>query len=413
MRKLFPILALVVLTTILAGPILAAGYVVQINVVESAGTSYTRLPMIATLNNTYLAANGLIATNALDTRVINSANVTLPHLVADNKTLFVDNITASSTAVFQYKSGQSALASMPIVVGQGGRVTVADNSKWEPKDSFGITLSVYLKETGTVFEKPDALKLYYNATTRNLTLTAGNTSSPDYTLTASNVSIGEHTVIVDSTFVSTASSNLTIYPASAGDYENILAEIPNGTAHYLIMKGNVTWPYADYLVYDSYSQADLYTFDSTGGVSSLDAVTLAIWTGNNYSSRVRFLIKMQGQSLWTSDYINTYGVDWTIPYLHTLELLTNPVTGAPWQVADLTGIQFGFNCVEDGGMNTALEMHVILSAGLGQPKIELFVDNFVTPAASADMTVPIPDNSNDWQLYPNPYINYFKVETSS
>lgn len=413
MRKLFPILALVVLTTILAAPLLAAGYVVQINVVESAGTSYTRLPMIATLNNTYLAASGLIAANALDTRVINSANVTLPHLVADNKTLFVDNITASSTAVFQYKSGQSALASMPIVVGQGGRVVVSDNSKWEPKDSFGITLSVYLKETGTVFEKPDALKLYYNATTRNLTLTAGNTSSPDYTLTASNVGTGEHTVIVDSTFVSTSSSNLTIYPAAAGLAENITLETPTGKPHYQIMKGNVTWPYEDYVEFDSASQDDLYIFDSTAGVSSLDAVTLAIWTGCNYYSNIRFKIKMAGQPVWTSDSISTYGLDWTIPFLHTLELLTNPVTGAPWQVADLTNIQFGFSCIEDSGKNTALEMHVILSAGLGQPKIELFVDNFETPADSDDMTVPIPDNANDWTLYPNPYINFFKVETSN
>lgn len=411
MKRLYQILILVVLTALLATPILAAGYVIQINVVESAGNSYTRLPMIATLNNTYLASSGLIASNALDTRVINSANVTLPHLVADNKTLFVDNITASSTSVFQYKSGQSVLDSMPIVVGQGGYITTLDAAKLEPSDNFSLTVSGYLLMSGSgdIFKKLNALRLSYSGTT--LTLKAGDDATPDITLTATGVAAGEHAITISVAFVTGSGGSVLFSPTGNGDFSQ-LSVAPTGAQHW---QSAASTDHADNLnnVYNdsppSISKKDLYTF-TFGTPAGFSALQIRLWGKSSYySGGFVPMIKSSGGTIYyATSKIVGYG-GWRE---ETWLFDTNPITGLAWDVADLTGIQFGAT-INTGSFGwwrmNGYQVELLDASAEYVPTLQLYVDD--TLVDSEEMDAPIPDNASDWVWYPNPYFNYVKLET--
>jgi len=133
-------------TLLVAIPVLAA-YYAYIDVTESLGNSYTNLAMNVSLNCSYLAANGYITPSGLDTRVTDSVYNVLPHMLAEDRLLWVGNLTASDTSRFILFTGQEALNSTSVITGYGGYVTVPDNPDLEPGGVFAFGIVAYVDTT--------------------------------------------------------------------------------------------------------------------------------------------------------------------------------------------------------------------------------------------------------------------------
>lgn len=182
------------ITVLAAIPVLAA-YYSYIDVTESNGTSYTNLAMNVSLNCSYLAANGYITANGTDTRVTASDYYVLPHMLAEDRLLWVGDLPASNTTRFFLYTGQSALESFPIITGYGGYVTINDTDDLEPGDMFAFCVSGYV-DTSTGANKSIIRKggaLSFNVTDNGEVTFAidGGTS-----VVASGVNSGYHTFVV-------------------------------------------------------------------------------------------------------------------------------------------------------------------------------------------------------------------------
>ena len=149
-KRLAGIIGLIAVGTLtFAAPVLAYSYYANIQVAETDGNAYTNFPYIAAIDNDYLATNNYIEATGLDTRVL-SGSAEIPHLVTDNKTLFVaPSIPANSTGNFKYTFGNDDLTSMPIIVGNGGYVTIADAPALEGGSNFKFEFDGYIN-TGAI-----------------------------------------------------------------------------------------------------------------------------------------------------------------------------------------------------------------------------------------------------------------------
>ena len=128
---------------VLSGTALGFLYRAALVVTENASTAYTMLPVVVSVNNTFLAANGFMSSSGNDTRVQSLGGLNYPHLVADNKTLTALNVGADSQTNLYFVTGESAQV-MDIITGYGGYVTTADAVALEPSDNFNIELSGYI-----------------------------------------------------------------------------------------------------------------------------------------------------------------------------------------------------------------------------------------------------------------------------
>lgn len=150
----------------IAVPVLAA-YIAEITVTESLGTSYTQLALNYTLNVTYLADHGYITSTGLDTRVTTTDYEVLPHMLAADRLMFVSDIPASSTTNLYFITGNTPLASFPIITGHGGYVTVADNADLELGNIYAFLISGYVDTSSgankTIIRKDGAVSLNVTA----------------------------------------------------------------------------------------------------------------------------------------------------------------------------------------------------------------------------------------------------------
>ena len=73
--------------------VLAAGYNMDITVTESGGVSYADTPVNCVIDNDWLADNGYIGTDARDTAVKDQAGTSLKHMVTDNTTWVVVDLS--------------------------------------------------------------------------------------------------------------------------------------------------------------------------------------------------------------------------------------------------------------------------------------------------------------------------------
>lgn len=181
---------IVVVATI---PILAQ-YYIFLDVTESDGTSYTFLPIMATLNTTHLISEGYIASNGSDTRVTDLEYAVLPHLWADDRVLWCGNVTGSATTQFILWTEQDTISSFPVITGYGGYVVTSDNATIEMGDIYMIQYVGYLdmsQTTGSVFWKEGACSLNRTGTQELTYSVVGGNS-----LVASSLPSGYHTVAI-------------------------------------------------------------------------------------------------------------------------------------------------------------------------------------------------------------------------
>jgi len=130
---------------LVALPVLAITYTSYILLSETSGNNYVQTPFILSQNNTYLSSQGFFSSvNGTDVR-ITDAGSDLKFMLADNKTLFCDNLSANTVKTLEQTFGNSPpLSSFPIITGQGGYVTTADNGSLEFGDNSTIVVSGYI-----------------------------------------------------------------------------------------------------------------------------------------------------------------------------------------------------------------------------------------------------------------------------
>lgn len=174
----------IIIFALISGTALAAyTYYATVQVQETESEDYSYLPIIAEVDNDYLASNGYISLTGLDTR-ITSGSTELEHMVADDKVLFVaPSIEADSISNYRYTLGNSLLSSFPIITGQGGYITSLDDPDMELGATFTSETRGYVN-TGAgnfkeIIHKPLSFKTYVSGATniRSAILTGGASAS--------------------------------------------------------------------------------------------------------------------------------------------------------------------------------------------------------------------------------------------
>ncbi len=139
MRKFYKTALLSMVATILiATPVLALIYQAPFTIIESAGTSYDMFAASVDAENVWMADNGFMEADALDTRVETLAGSDKPHMVADDRTLGAVPVGANSQTNLFFTTGETDLVSMDVLSGYEGFITVADAAALELGDDFDI-----------------------------------------------------------------------------------------------------------------------------------------------------------------------------------------------------------------------------------------------------------------------------------
>jgi len=136
------LLALVALIMV-ASPVLAYLYRNQVGITEGGSTDYAMLPVSWIVDNQWMADNGFMEADALDTRVQTLGGSNRPHLVASDRTLAATPVGAGTQTNLYFTTGEADLvpASMPIIAGWDGYVTLTNIP--EPANNFLFEMEAY------------------------------------------------------------------------------------------------------------------------------------------------------------------------------------------------------------------------------------------------------------------------------
>ena len=157
-----------VVLILLATPILAFLYQAPFTITESTGTDYDMFPATVDANNTFMATNGFMEADALDTRIETLGGSDKPHMVADDRTLGAVPVEGNSQTNLFFTTGESDLTSMNVISGWDGFVTIPDSATLEPGDDFRFEFTDTWIDTtaGTdknLVEKQDAINIDVSA----------------------------------------------------------------------------------------------------------------------------------------------------------------------------------------------------------------------------------------------------------
>lgn len=157
MRKLFKtgLLATIALVAMLAVTSYVYAYIyrVQVAITENASGSYTMLSVLWPQNNDWLADNGFIESDALDTRVQTMGGLNKPHLVTENQTLTATAVPANSQTNLYFVTGETDLDAMDIMTGYEGYITVTDAANIEFGDNFTLAIKGLFLDTDNGTDK--------------------------------------------------------------------------------------------------------------------------------------------------------------------------------------------------------------------------------------------------------------------
>jgi hypothetical protein len=180
-------------------PVLAIGYTSIITVGNAHASDYTNLPVIVTMNNTYLAANGYTSASMLDV-LVKEGVTTLPFMpVSDKSLVVVPTIGAGDTSGLVWTSGNAPVTYFQIITGKGGYITVPDNATIELGNNFILRWSGYI-DTGAgadkdIFYKQEAFRLYVSSAGNISACILGDADESIYTVSAA-LATGVHTITV-------------------------------------------------------------------------------------------------------------------------------------------------------------------------------------------------------------------------
>jgi len=136
MKRIYKsILLVVVLFSVIVAPIFAATYTCAITVTNTGATSYTQYPFILPIDNGYLANQSYITSTGLDVKV-NNNGADIPTALATDRTNFSTELASGQSIQPSMTFGNTALTSMPIIMGGSGYASYADNAALEDADNF-------------------------------------------------------------------------------------------------------------------------------------------------------------------------------------------------------------------------------------------------------------------------------------
>ncbi|MBV6343220.1 hypothetical protein HWQ67_16695, partial [Candidatus Magnetobacterium casensis] len=186
-------------TLLVVVPVLAA-YYAYIYVEESDGNSYDQVPLSVDCNTTRLAQGDFISSTALDTRVLTGSSEQLPHMVADDKVMFVTDLEAYEDKTLIFYMGATSLSSFPIIVGYNGSFETPDDPDLELGYVMELLIDGYFDTSAgadkNILYKEDAFKVCINGA-NNLSVQALNTSGAiQWVMSYNNFTTGEHTVYI-------------------------------------------------------------------------------------------------------------------------------------------------------------------------------------------------------------------------
>ncbi len=149
-------------------PVLAAVvYRAAYTIVEADGNAYDMLAVLEAADNEWMADNGFIQPDALDTRIETLGGLNKPHMVAENKTLTAVPVPANSQTNLYFTTANSVLSSLDIITGNDGYVTIDADATLELGSDFEIEQSGYVDTTGgadvNLVFKEDAFRTYISA----------------------------------------------------------------------------------------------------------------------------------------------------------------------------------------------------------------------------------------------------------
>ena len=176
MKRLSKAILLSLVAILVAGmPILAAvAYRASYTIIESDGNPYGMLPVIEDVDNQWLADNGFMQDDALDTRIETLGGLIKPHMVAINKTLTAVPIPADSQTNLYFTTANTDLDDLDIITGYDGYITITDDDTLELGSGFeieqlGYVDTDYIADKNLVY-KEDSFRTYIDGAT-NITST--------------------------------------------------------------------------------------------------------------------------------------------------------------------------------------------------------------------------------------------------
>jgi hypothetical protein len=287
MKKLIIIILFVLATTILiAIPVLASAdpYTYQLTMNELSGVAYTETPFIFPVSNSALVSGGYLSSSGLDAQMVDGSSV--PTMLTTTQTAFVDGISANGSKNVNYTTGNTPASSMPVIVGNGGSITIPENANLEPGSAFSIAATGYVNtasptttgNTVTAVTASTVVQSNSGGLTTSVEPYGVNwdaqtfTASSAYTITGAGIyiysitgtqttstlalygttnSLPSGSALASGTFTAVASSwgvvtFATPYTLTSGVTYALVADQPSGTSSiYFIWAGSSATPYYD------------------------------------------------------------------------------------------------------------------------------------------------------------------------
>ena len=202
MKKLFNgILLGLLITSLLVGPVMAAVYYAYLTVEETSGNDYSDLAVNCSRNITQLVEYGLMTSTGLDTRVLTGGGSPLPHMLAEDRIMFVTDLAAYEERTLIFYLGATSLSAFPIIVGYNGSFTTPDDPDLELGYVMELLIDGYFNAGAdyvgdNILYKPNAFRVWINAA-NSLRVAALNASGAEqWAMNYSAFSTGEHTVYI-------------------------------------------------------------------------------------------------------------------------------------------------------------------------------------------------------------------------
>ena len=386
-------------------PVLAAvSYRAAYTIVESNGTAYDMLAVSELADNQWMADNGFMQDDALDTRIETLGGVAKPHLVVDDRTLAATAILASSQTNLYFTTANSDLSSMDIIPGYDGFITIDDTGDVAPQlemgNDFEVEMSGYVDTDAgadkNLVYKLNAFRTYISGAT-DITSTLADTATTE---TLAPDGVGNETAI----------------PNLFGAATHWQANLTNdGNTSYV---QQVAAPWA----------RDLFTTTDTAiGAGWIIDVTVYMVTSE---------FGADGGLGKTSIRTNgtTYdGAETALTVAYTTDsttYITNPQTGNSWTWAEVDAMEIGVS-LSDANQSRCTQVYAVVNyspttsvtaTGIdsGEHIIKTVLHNNIfsiqideeVPVTTAAVGVTVLDNDNDWIINQNnvmPWMDYFFI----
>ena len=382
------ILLSLVAAMLLASPVLAYLYRAPLTIAESSSNAYDMLPVMVTANNDWMAANGFMQADALDTRVETLSGLQKPHMVATDRTLTAIPVPADSQTNLYFSTGNTDLASLDIITGHNGYITVADDAALELGDTFEIEQKGWVDTSAgsskNLVYKESAFRTYVNG--------EGNITSAAFQTT----------------------NNAWVTPDShsdpSSDWDNETNAYDDDTATFAqeTPSGINTWGVYLELLFDEAIYCDGVRFDAYYTKSTVNQIDIDLYYNSAWND------------LYQGAYTNHTWVEKSIGstekvekarvrFYHDSEDYPRPARlyefdfdAYPLLEVTVTGLSSGEQIVKTSADGTDLTLSVTNYTGTHQGD---------SPQSVALGGASVPDNANDWTIAHNnviPYMEYYK-----